>query len=68
MTFGCEGVAMDNRARIEGIKKEHYIIQDRRNNNTRQLWQQVSIDEIIGGKQVTGDQLKDGSTSSMLNL
>tara|TARA_B100000902_G_scaffold327135_1_gene322545 strand:- start:55 stop:342 length:288 start_codon:yes stop_codon:yes gene_type:complete len=28
--------------------------------------ERVSIDDIIGGKEVTGNQLKDGSTSSML--
>ena len=63
----AEEVAMNNRARIEGNKKRarHYtgsmatITQD-------DYADQVSIDEIIGGKEVTGDQLKDGSTSSML--
>ena len=63
----AEGVAMDNRARIEGNKKRalHYTGSDATITQDNYA-DQVSIDEIIGGKQVTGDQLKDGSTSSML--
>ena len=63
----AEEVAMNNRARIEGNKKRalHYTGSDATITQDNYA-DQVSIDEIIGGKQVTGDQLKDGSTSSML--
>ena len=63
----AEGVAMDNRARIEGNKKRalHYTGSDATITQDDYA-DQVSIEDIIGGKEVRGDQLKDGSTSSML--
>ena len=63
----AEGVALDNRARAEGNAHR-----GRNYTGSMATYRQddyadrVSIDDIIGGKEVTGNQLKDGSTSSML--
>ena len=46
---------MDNRARIEGNKKRNItLISDDATITQDNYADQVSIDEIIGGKQVTG--------------
>ena len=63
----AEGVALDNRARAEGnAHRGRNYTGSMRTVRQDDYANQVSIDDIIGGKEVTGDQLKDGSTSSML--
>ena len=63
----AEGVALDNRARAEGnAHRGRNYTGSMRTVRQDDYANQVSIDDIIGGKEVTGNQLKDGSTSSML--
>ena len=62
----AETVAMDDRATKDGEKKR--IVNKTSSMATTQDGDsdQLSIDDIIGTKTVKGDQLTDGSTSSML--
>lgn len=63
----AEGVALDNRARAEGnAHRGRNYTGSMRTVRQDDYAERVSIDDIIGGKEVTGNQLKDGSTSSML--
>ena len=61
----AEIAAMDDRASKEGDKKR-IVNKTSSMKTTDDSSDQLSIEDIIGKKEVQGDQLKDGSTSSML--
>ena len=62
----AEVAAMDDRASKEGDKKRIVKKTSSMDLTKDEDSDQLTISDIIGKKEVQGDQLKDGSTSSML--